>query len=44
VTRGNKWGRGKNKGVGKGVGSIGKKRLKNDRYHDNQGQERNTMG
>jgi hypothetical protein len=34
-----------NRGVGKGVGSTGKKkRLENERYHCDQGEERNPMG
>jgi len=32
-----------NKGFGKGVGST-KKKVKNDRYHGDQGKERNPMG
>jgi len=32
------------KSVGKGIWSMKKKRLKNDRYHYDQGEERNPMG
>jgi hypothetical protein len=43
VKRGIQWDRAQIRVSGRGVGPW-KKRLKNDRYHDDQGEERNPMG
>jgi hypothetical protein len=42
--RGIQWDRSQIRVSGRGSGPQKKKRLKNDRYHDDQGEERNPMG